>query len=52
MLDWFSVHRCESVIEFIESRGHIVLFHGGGCTPFTQINDQIFACILEEVYGR
>ena len=39
MLDWFSAHRCESVIEFIESRGHIVLFHGGGCTPFTQIND-------------
>ena len=39
LLDWFAAHRCETVIAFIEGRGHIVLFHGGGCTPFTQVND-------------
>ena len=39
MLDWFAAHRTTEVISFIEGRGHIVLFHGGGCTPFTQVND-------------
>ena len=39
MLDCFAAHRTPEVIAFIESRGYIVLFHGGGCTPFTRIND-------------
>ena len=39
LLDWYSAHRTEAVIELIEQRGHVVLWHGGGCTPFTQIND-------------
>jgi hypothetical protein len=39
MLDWFSAHRADGVIALIERRGHVVLFHGGGCTPFTQVND-------------
>ena len=39
ILDWYAGHRTENVMEFIHSRGHLVIFHGGGCTPFTQIND-------------
>ena len=39
LLDLYAAHRSPDVIEFIETRGHIVLFHGGGCTPFTQVND-------------
>ena len=39
LLDWYAAHRSPDVIDFIEKRGHIVLFHGGGCTPFTQVND-------------
>ena len=42
MLDWFAAHRTPEVIAFIESRGYIVLFHGGGCTPFTQSMTRTF----------
>ena len=46
LLDWFSAHRTEAVIAFIESRGHVALFHGGGCTAFTQINDTHLHALL------
>lgn len=46
LLDWFSAHRSDNVISFIESLGHVVLFHGGGCTPFTQINDTHLHALL------
>ena len=49
MLDWFAAHRTPEVIEFIESRGYIVLFHGGGCTPFTQINDTHLHAMLARI---
>ena len=39
LLDWFSGHLTEEVEEKIVSKGHVFLFHGGGTTPFTQIND-------------
>ena len=39
LLDWFSGHLTEEVAECIHSKGHVLLFHGGGTTPFTQIND-------------
>ena len=39
MLDWFSGHLTEEVAELVRRKGHVLLFHGGGCTPFTQIND-------------
>ena len=48
LLDWFSAHRTEKVIAFIESLGHVVLFHGGGCTPFTQINDTHLHALLKK----
>ena len=47
LLDWFSAHRCDAVVNFIEGRGHIVLFHGGGCTPFTQVNDTHLHAVLQ-----
>ena len=39
LLDWFSGHLTEEVAECIHSKGHVLLLHGGGTTPFTQIND-------------
>ena len=39
ILDWFSAHRTPAVIAFVEGRGHVILWHGGGCTPFTQHSD-------------
>ena len=52
LLDWFSAHRCGSVISFIERRGHLVLFHGGGCTPFTQINGTHLHGVLQRYLLR
>ena len=39
MLDWCSGHLTKEVAEVVRRKGHVLLFHGGGCTPFTQIND-------------
>lgn len=39
LLDWYSGHRTDEVEELIAAKGHILLFHGGGTTPFGQIND-------------
>ena len=52
LLDWYSAHRTDAVIELIEQRGHVVLWHGGGCTPFTQINDTHLHAILQRYIIR
>jgi hypothetical protein len=52
ILDWFSAHRTPAVIEFVEGRGHVLLWHGGGCTPFTQINDTHLHAILARLLIR
>lgn len=39
MLDWYSGHLTEEVVELVRRKGHVLIFHGGGCTPFMQIND-------------
>ena len=39
LLDWYSGHLTDEVAECIRKKGHVLLFHGGGCTPFTQVND-------------
>jgi len=49
ILDWFSAHRTDKVIAFIQNRGHVVLFHGGGCTPFTQINDTHLHALVQSI---
>ena len=38
-LDWFAAHRDPAVAAVIESRGHVLLLHGGGTTGYEQIND-------------
>ena len=38
-LDWHASHMDPSVAELIESRGHVLLLHGGGATGCVQIND-------------
>ena len=38
-LDWYSGHLTEEVAELVRGKGHVLLFHGGGCTPCTQVND-------------
>ena len=39
LLDWFSAHRSEEVAELVRRKGHVLIFHGGGVTPFIQVND-------------
>ena len=39
ILDWYSGHLTDEVAELVRRKGHVLIFHGGGCTPFTQIND-------------
>ena len=38
-LDWHASHMDPSVAELIESRGHVLLLHGGGTTACLQCND-------------
>jgi len=52
LLDWFSAHRTDAVVEFVESRGHVILWHGGGCTPITQHNDTHIHAILQRILVR
>ena len=39
LLEWYAAHRDPAVAELIESRGHVLLLHGGGTTAYEQIND-------------
>ena len=52
LLDSFAAHLTDGVAEAIERRGHIVLYHGGGCTPFTQVNDVILHAPLQRHLQR
>jgi hypothetical protein len=49
LLDWFKGHLTEEVAEKIRSKGHVLLFHGGGSTPFTQINDTHLHALLSRI---
>jgi len=46
LLDWYSGHLTEEVAALVRSKGHVIVFHGGGCTPFTQINDTHLHALL------
>jgi len=46
LLDWYSGHLTDEVAELVRRKGHVLLFHGGGCTPFTQINDTHLHALL------
>ena len=48
LLDSFAAHLTDAVVEAIKRRGHIVLYHGGGCTPYTQVNDVILHSPLQK----
>ena len=49
MLDWFSAHLSTEVAELVASKGHVLLFHGGGVTGLEQVNaawlSALFACV-------
>jgi hypothetical protein len=45
-------HMDASVVELIESRGHVLLFHGGGTTGCVQINDTHMHQSVREEYER
>jgi hypothetical protein len=39
LLDWYSGHLTEEVEEVVRRKGHVLLFHGCGCTPVTHVSD-------------
>ena len=51
-LDLHASHMDASVVELIESRGHVLLFHGGGTTGCVQINDTHMHQSVREEYER
>ena len=52
LLDWFSGHLTEDVATKVREKGHVLLFHGGGTTPFTQINDTHLHALLADALLR
>ena len=49
VLDWYRGHLTEEVADVIRRKGHVLLFHGGGCTPYTQVNDTHFHASLARI---
>ena len=49
LLDWYSGHRTEEVEDLIAAKGHVLLFHGGGTTPFGQINDTHLHALVQSL---
>lgn len=46
LLDWYKGHLTDEVAQKVKSKGHVLIFHGGGSTPYTQINDtHLHACM-------
>ena len=39
ILGWCSGHLTPEVADCVRRKGRVLLFHGGGCAPFTQVND-------------
>ena len=39
LLDWVPCHLSEEVADIVKAKGHVLMFHGGGTTSFTQVND-------------
>ena len=39
MLDWYAGHRTPEIAHLIAELGHVLLLHGGGTTPYEQVND-------------
>ena len=39
LLDWYAGHRTAEIADLIAELGHVLLLHGGGTTPYEQVND-------------
>ena len=52
MLNWFSGHLTEDVATLVRNKGRVLLFQGGGCTPFTQINDTHLHASLARILNQ
>ena len=48
LLDWYAGHRTKEVEDLILNKGHLLLFHGGGCTPFGQVNDTHLHALVQQ----
>ena len=52
LLDWYAGHRTDEVEAVVTRKGHLLLFHGGGTTPWTQVNDtHCHALVRSELLG-
>ena len=41
VLDSFSGHLTDEVVAISKKKGHVLIFHGGGITPFMQVTDML-----------
>ncbi|CAK0864054.1 unnamed protein product, partial [Prorocentrum cordatum] len=49
VLDWHSGRLTEEVADCVRRKGHVLLFHGGGCAPFTQVSDAYLHALAQRL---
>ena len=49
-LDWYAAHLDSEVFDYIRSRGHHVIYLGGGITPWVQVPDSHIHDCLSQVF--
>ena len=49
LLDSYAGHLTEEVAATVREKGHVLMFHGGGCTQFTLVNETHLHALLDQV---
>ena len=48
-VDWHSGHLTDEVAALIRNKGHVLIFHRGGCAPYAQVNDAHLHALLSRI---
>ena len=49
LLDFYCAHLTDEVAAMVREKGHVLMFHGGGCTQFTLVNETHLHALLDQV---
>ena len=52
MLDFYPEHLTDEVAAMVREKGHVLMFHGGGCTQFTLVNETHLHALLDQVLTK